>query len=454
MMLWMFLLIGQIIKKKYLLILFLIIGILFRSYAWQAFSLSFDQVQILTNAEKIISGKLTLIGPRTGPANTFTGPLIYYLAALLIALFGSIKTAVLLPIILSTVTGLILYYLSIQYLDKKTALFSFIIWSISPLLINLDRILWNPNLSLMAFAFVFYPLIFAKKINKVDLLLIALGSFLSYQAHFSAFLLPVIVFLITIIDHRPKKLFFASLIGLIISLLPTFIFDLRHNFLNSQGIWALLSNETSSLDLKSFFQNFYQNILINFEVFSQLLYRGKNTLIRISIGILLSIISLILQRDKKNLMKILKWPLLTIFLMSFYQSEIPQYYFLINVPVFLYLLSNSFKRINYYFLIIFCLFLIFTSTQYLNKIISAQNDEFSLGNSLAIKNKILEIDQENDIREINYLLPHASDFGIKYLIEPLNLIKDTGVKVNIIYAADQDLEVVARYGRIAIEIQE
>ena len=221
MMLWMFLLIGQIIKKKYLLILFLIIGILFRSYAWQAFSLSFDQVQILTNAEKIISGKLTLIGPRTGPANTFTGPLIYYLAALLIALFGSIKTAVLLPIILSTVTGLILYYLSIQYLDKKTALFSFIIWSISPLLINLDRILWNPNLSLMAFAFVFYPLIFAKKINKVDLLLIALGSFLSYQAHFSAFLLPVIVFLITIIDHRPKKLFFASLIGLIISLPPT-----------------------------------------------------------------------------------------------------------------------------------------------------------------------------------------------------------------------------------------
>ncbi len=454
MMLWMFLLIGQIIKKKYLLILFLIIGILFRSYAWQAFSLSFDQVQILTNAEKIISGKLTLIGPRTGPANTFTGPLIYYLAALLIALFGSIKTAVLLSIILSTVTGLILYYLSIQYLDKKTALFSFIIWSISPLLINLDRILWNPNLSLMAFAFVFYPLIFAKKINKVDLLLIALGSFLSYQAHFSAFLLPVIVFLITIIDHRPKKLFFASLIGLIISLLPTFIFDLRHNFLNSQGIWALLSNETSSLDLKSFFQNFYQNILINFEVFSQLLYRGKNTLIRISIGILLSIISLILQRDKKNLMKILKWPLLTIFLMSFYQSEIPQYYFLINVPVFLYLLSNSFKRINYYFLIIFCLFLIFTSTQYLNKIISAQNDEFSLGNSLAIKNKILEIDQENDIREINYLLPHASDFGIKYLIEPLNLIKDTGAKVNIIYAADQDLQVVARYGRIAIEIKE
>lgn len=444
----------QTIKNHYLLIIFLIIGIFFRSYNWQAFSLGFDQVQILTNAEKIISGKLTLIGPRTGPANTFTGPLIYYLATPLILLIGSIKTDVLLPIILSIATAFILYYLSFRYQDKKTALFSIIIWSISPLLINLDRILWNPILSLMAFACVFYPLFFAKKIKRVDLLLMALGSFLSYQAHFSAFLLPIVVFLITLIYHRPKKLFFASLIGLIISLLPTFIFDLRHNFLNSQGIWALLSNETSSLDLKSFFQNFYQNILINFEVFSQLLYRGKNTLIRISIGILLSIISLILQRDKKNLMKILKWPLLTIFLMSFYQSEIPQYYFLINVPVFLYLLSNSFKRINYYFLIIFCLFLIFTSTQYLNKIISAQNDEFSLGNSLAIKNKILEIDQENDIREINYLLPHASDFGIKYLIEPLNLIKDTGVKVNIIYAADQDLEVVARYGRIAIEIKE
>ncbi len=449
----MFNLIWQKIKKNYLFLIFLILGIAFRSYDWRAYHLGFDQVQILSNAEKILSGKLTLIGPRTGPADTFTGPLIYYLAVPLIAIFGNIKTAVLLPIILSTLTALTLYCLNNYYVKKKTALIVIIIWSISPLLILLDRVFWNPNLSLIAFSLVFWPLFFAKKIKRRDLYLIALGSFLSYQAHFSAFLLPVLVFLISLIYRRPKKIFLASLAGLIISLLPTLVFDLRHGFLNSKGIWHLLNGEASGLTIALFLQNLYQNLLNTFELYSRLLFHAKNSITRSLIGLTFLLVSFFLQKNKKHFIKILIWPLLVAILMSLYKGSVPEYYFLISLPALFYLLASSLKKINKFLFFFLIIILIFNSSQFLKKTTKNQNEELSLGNSLAIKNEILSIRKEKDLKEIVYLLPHASDFGLKYLLESLSL-KDSGTTIKIVYPANENPGVVAQYGRIGLLVED
>lgn len=442
------------IKKNYLFLIFLFLGIAFRSYDWCSYSLGVDQVQILSNAEKILSGKPTLIGPRTGPADTFTGPLIYYLAAALIAIFDSIKTAVLLPIFLSALTALTLYCLTNHYIDKKTASIVTAIWSISPLFIYLDRIFWNPNLSLMAFSLVFWPLFFAKKIKKQDLYLIILGSFLSYQAHFSAFLLPALVFLISLIYRRPKKIFLASLLGLFFSLLPTLIFDLRHGFLNTKGIWLLLNSETSSLTINSFLQNLFKNLLTTFELYSRLLYHGQNSITRSLIGLALLLASFFLEKNKNHFIQILIWPLLVAFFVSFYMGSIPEYYFLITLPALFYLLAISLKKINKYFLLCLTIILIFNSAQFLRERTKNLNEGLSLGNSLAIKNKIALIAKEKNIAEIIYFLPHASNFGLKYLIEPLNLIKESGIQVKIIYGAEENYPALARYGKTIIEIQE
>ncbi len=444
--------IWQNIKKNYLFLFFLFLGIAFRAYDWRAYHLGFDQVQILSSAEKILSGKLTLIGPRTGPADTFTGPLIYYLAVPLIAVFGSIKTAILLPIVLSTLTALTLYYLTNRYINKKAASIVTVIWSISPLLIYLDRIFWNPNLSLISFSLVFWPLFFAKKIKEHDLYLITLGSFLSYQAHFSAFLLPVLIFFVSLIYQRPKKIFLAVLVGFLISLLPTLAFDLRHQFLNSKGIWSLLNGEASSLTISSFLQNLYQNLLNTFQLYSRLLYHGQNSITRSLIGLALLLISFMIQKNKKHFIKILIWPLSVLILMSLYKGSVPEYYFLISLPALLYLLAISLKKINKYLLSTLIVVLIFNSTQFLKISTKNQNEELSLGNSLAIKNKILSITEKTEIKEIVYLLPHASDFGLKYLLEPLAL-NDTGATIKIVYPANENPGVVAQYGRTGLIVE-
>lgn len=67
--------------------LLFLVAAFFRTFSFQRFPFNFDQIQIAENSQKIFSGDLVLIGPRTGPAAMFTGPLIYYVAAPFQAVF-------------------------------------------------------------------------------------------------------------------------------------------------------------------------------------------------------------------------------------------------------------------------------------------------------------------------------------------------------------------------------
>ncbi len=86
----------------------LLLGVFFRTYqpGWNPFG--FDQVQILENAQQIKQGDFTLIGPRTGPGNMFTGPLIYYLTACLMFILPSPWTIVGTSVLIAAASGVAL----------------------------------------------------------------------------------------------------------------------------------------------------------------------------------------------------------------------------------------------------------------------------------------------------------------------------------------------------------
>ncbi len=72
-------------KTKSLTILLIVAAGLFLRWLYPLDRLfEFDQNQIAVFAKQIIDKNFTLIGPRTGPAQFFTGPLIYYLGAILL----------------------------------------------------------------------------------------------------------------------------------------------------------------------------------------------------------------------------------------------------------------------------------------------------------------------------------------------------------------------------------
>jgi hypothetical protein len=159
----------------------------------------------------------------------------------------------------SIITGITLYFVIKKYIGIKEALITTTLWAFSPLIVNLDRVFWNPNLILLATVLIFVPLLKVTA-DKYSYALLFIGAFLSYQAHFSGFLLVALGIFFILYLRRSWKLIIPIIIGLLISLIPTALFDIRHEFLNFNGLLALFSSkgETNFLPItKDFFKNIY-----------------------------------------------------------------------------------------------------------------------------------------------------------------------------------------------------
>ena len=433
--------------QQYLLVFFIIaVGLLYRTHQSGAHPFGFDQVQIITNAERILTGQPTLIGPRTGPAAIFTGPLIYYLTALIMLFSNPYSASVITPVLLAAITALSLYYLFKRYVNQKSALIALSLWALSPFLINMDRVFWNPNLSLLAFSLVFFPIFFTKKAVLCDYLLVFLGSFLAYQAHFSGLLILPILLLLTLTKLVNKKYLIATALGLGLSLLPTLVFDLRHNFLNYHGLISLITGGQTGAGPLSLLENFYHNLLITGETWIKLFFLPQHFLWAGWSGLLiLSLIILKIKPTKIN-RSISLWLIMVALLLAFYQGEKPEYYFLISLPALLYYLVTILNHWRWQWLIIWLVAL----AGYSSQTIYGPNLDLSLGNSLAIYQQLMEINQQEGIKQVIYDVPHGQTAGLEYLVSQLELTPDQGSTVHLIYPADNQQEYFYQRGRVAI----
>lgn len=431
-------------KKFYLILLIIFSGLFLRAYNPGLYVFGFDQVQILENAKEIISGNLTLIGPRTGPAGMFTGPLIYYLTAFLLLIIPSPWTIVATSLTISLLTAIGLYLLVKRHLSINQALIILSIWALSPFLIYFDRITWNPNLTLLSSALVFFPLVSvlkSKPLSIVDYLTIALGGFLSFQAHFSGFLLPALFIGTQLIWKKVNfKASLFLLAGLGLSLIPTLIFDIRHSWLNLKGLQDFLFNrevvETFSLwqRIISLLDTTVKNIgkIVFFHVGREAIFFtgilvptlclwGINKVKAASIPIKLSFV----------------WLALTIVSFSFYNQEIPEYYLFIHLPavmcIFGCFINKIFKntqKISFFILLtaIFC-YLALSHANIMSR------DLFQIGNQLNLVNDIVELNTKTPVSGIAYdFQPDVAQLGLRYLITDRLDKSEDGIVVHI--AAD------------------
>lgn len=222
-------------------------GLLLRAYHLGNYSFDFDQVQIAENSQRILAGQPTLIGPRTGPAAMFTGPLIYYTTAFFMLVTEPPLAVAGNALFLAVVTGGLIYFLTRRYLDEPTALIMTSLWAFSPFIIKLDRTPWNPNLMLMAAALIFLPMLKKDRLKLVDGGLIGLGVFLGYQAHFAGLLLPPLaIFSLLIRREFSWKPYALVAAGFVTSIVPTILFDLQHNWLNLTGLLGLITNKDNT----------------------------------------------------------------------------------------------------------------------------------------------------------------------------------------------------------------
>ncbi len=368
----------RLLQKKTLLLLVAIflLGLFFRVSFPGAYPLSFDQLLILEHGSKILQGDLIVLGPKTGPAFLFIGPLTYYLGALALWLMsGSAYALVGFSIITYIITSLcFLVVLKLFPLPvKNTKTFTtvlFCLYVVSPFFIQIDRTAWNPNLIFLSSAAVFFPtlkVLFDKKFSLIAGFTVLMGTGIGYQSHFSVFLIPPMLFILALI-YRSKSLFYlfiSSCIGLFISSLPTIAYDYTHQWGIAHGAIQFFTEKNDSGG--TYFQRVWHTGLISLENTEKIWLYSLPTAQMYLVGIFITIAAtyqtISTHLHRRLLLFSFAWMALVAALYAFYRGlTTPEYYFAVQFPaIFLLgaiLLSGLSKKMLVVMLTSWALFII------------------------------------------------------------------------------------------------
>ncbi len=194
------------------------------------------------------------IGAPTSIGQVYLGPFYYYLIAPFLLIFNFNPVGLAYGVALLSILSIILSYLIIKKeFNKLTSLIFLILVGFFSVNIEQSRFSWNPNL--LPF-FSFFSLYFFYQLIKTNKKKYAFffGAFLSFsfQLHYLAFflILPIIFFTLIHLLIVKKKSLISQFVNFLISLFsflffssPLFIFDLRHQFLNSQNFLKLFNQQ-------------------------------------------------------------------------------------------------------------------------------------------------------------------------------------------------------------------
>lgn len=312
----------------------------------------------------ILHGKLTLLGPTSSVGGFFLGPIYYYFMAPFLWIFNynPVGPAIMVALIgISTVW--LIYKFCSDLFDKRVAIFSAVLYAVSPLVIAYSRSSWNPN-PLPFFSLLSLYTLY-KGLVKNSLKLIILSGFflgISMQLHYLATFLGAIMFLYILITAilsgknllvNLGKRYFFLILGFIVGWSPFLAFELRHGFLNINKIFNFVFSGGNTGDNTNILTNITD---VFFRMFGRLLaafpqpdhfYRFDNAVIYLwtgfifflavssSIYLLYKLYKSFKKRDK-NLNKYLLlaiWFFTGIILFGFYKKSVYDYYFSFMFPV-------------------------------------------------------------------------------------------------------------------------
>ncbi len=439
-----------------------ICGLFFRLYRYDLYPLQFDQIQILTHAAQIRLGDLNFVGPRTGPVEMFTGPFVYYLTAFLSFFIKSPWTVVGMAIVLYVITFWIIRSLFIFYrTDKRISFFFLLFYAVSLYQVTLDRIPWNPNLMMLASILVFLPMrqIISHKIVRIaDALLLVLGVFMGYQAHFSGLFLILFVLIIGCLPVRNKKYAVAAgILGSLATLFPTFIFDLKHDWLNGRGVIDVLKNNTGAVPNKEFFMiPFIRDIFVSLENIGKFLIPQTEQYLAIAAGSIVVLWTVVYARKHKN-PETAWFPLLWFFSINLlffpYQGPKPEYYFLIQFPAILWMIATMLSHIRIpVSKLLFGIVIAFSTLHFVGLVTLLNSQkELMIGSQAEAAKLVRERYRENPEIHVAIDIQTLNRAGLNYLLKGVPEVKtqdETLNVVHLIYPANDKTPTTKRFGNL------
>lgn len=230
---------------RFRVLIFVLIGICILLSAWHVLNGNIffhtDIARDFLVLEDIVkTHKPTLLGPRSGGiSGVFHGPLWFYinLPAFIIGK-GNPVVVGWFWVLLSVLSIWITYYWGKRLFDKKIGLISALLFSV--ILIPYAKNLFNPFGAVMLFPIFFY--LFQKYLKSVKtrhliLSLFILGLIIQFQIAFGVpILILTTMYLIYFLIKKKKLYHMFSYLILIIPLSTYFLFELRHDFLQTRSV--------------------------------------------------------------------------------------------------------------------------------------------------------------------------------------------------------------------------
>ena len=201
----------------------------------------------------LINHHPALIGPVTSVGNMYLGPFYYYFMLFPLMLSYPDPSGPAFAVALVGIATLVLLFkLGKQVVGERATLIATALYAVAPLVIQNVRYSWNPNIVPFFSLLFFYHLFGAYKGKNSQWAWVGLWFSILVQLHYITLILGMFAGLLWIyrlvVQAQQKsvsKSFVVSTllaIGIfIISLAPLFVFDIRHEYLNSKAFVAFFT---------------------------------------------------------------------------------------------------------------------------------------------------------------------------------------------------------------------
>ena len=433
----------KILLIKYqTLIVFLLTLTIFITFSYlrffnldKRFVFDWDQENICYSVKNIINGKLTLIGPRVfSDAGFFLGPYFSYLLVPFFLLTKLHPKALIFFVIFVNVFFFWLSFFLLKKIFGKTISILFLsFWTINFYLIHFDTVGWWPVVLPLGIISTFY---FLKKIyekNKLSdwiILGLVLGFFVNMHFQFVFIILFSLMFLLISLIKREiilkKKNISLFLISFILMFLPLFIFDLRHQFLNTKAFFNFFFGSEKALnkDLSiwwSVFGNFLKPLIVVGDPF-------KNQWPTKIFYFLNLFIIFFLQKKEKGFKKEFFQSLFILWIFFplafiFWGKRPAEYYFIFLYPFIYLIIISFFIKIKNLSVLILALIFIFFSTKD-NVFYTFKDNYFGFYYKEKVA-KIIKEKTEGKKFNISFDVPLGMNHGFNYFFDWYQ-IKQTG----------------------------
>lgn len=296
----------KINNNEKLIILILLFGFLYRLLITSNgnFIFNMDNARDFVDVrEMVILGIPRLTGPTSGIEGFYNGPFWYYLLAIPFVLTGGNPYGgILLMIVLWTIGGFFLLKIVSRY-GLIPMLIAGSIWVASDFIVLASVYSFNPSpILFLTPLFIYLMEVYLKKNSlRISFLLWFLGGlFFNFEMAFGIFI-PLIILTATLVlkkEYLRTKNFWIGTAGFILTILPQFIFDARHNFIMTNSILRYL-NENQSQNGYSVINRFLSIGKLYLDTLLPTLLNWK-PLFYSSLGLLAFLIFYIFKKKKKE----------------------------------------------------------------------------------------------------------------------------------------------------------